>query len=644
MKIKLYGVVGDWFDDLESSVVTDQIDSAKEDEEILVRINSPGGSALEGIAIYNALKAHPGRVTIQVDALAASAASIIAMAGDEIVMRTGSMMMIHDPAMLTYGSADQHLEAAELLEKHADGLIDVYAERTGKPSAEIRAIMAAESWYTAEEAVAAGFATRIDKNDAIVDNVVAFKDFTRNYKNVPQQVAAMFSPKPTANPGDSKGVQVENKQSEKVTMDAVRNEAIKAERERVKTINDVCAKAGVSALAGALISEGVDANTARARVIDALAEKQAEAPAGVTASITVKRDEKDNFIEGASQALAARAGFEKRDSNNPYNSYSLKEMARISASRAGLQVDGLSPLQMVGAVLAAGGHATSDFPQILEGTAQKALIEGYEGANESFSQWTMAGSVSDFRAAGRAGLGPFDMLDKVEEGSEFEYGTFADYGAPLQIATYGKLFAITRQAIINDDLGAFTRVPNKMGAAAVRTVGKLVSDILINNPTMADGVALFHANHGNNSDKELSAESLSSAKAAMRTQTDDNGNPLNIQPRYLVVPAALEDTARRLVSDEFILNGTIATYNPNRGLAEVIVDPRLDGDATNPLAWYLVSDQAFIEVAYLNGVQTPYLESREGWNVDGREYKVRIDAGAAPLDYRTAFRGTGQNP
>ncbi len=126
-----------------------------------LRLNSPGGSVFDAVAIYNALKRHAGPITIWIDGIAASAASYIAMAGDEIVMPENAFLMIHDPSGLAVGTAGDMRAMAEALDKIAGSLVRGYAAKTGKPDDEVAALMAAETWFDAAEAVAAGFADRL---------------------------------------------------------------------------------------------------------------------------------------------------------------------------------------------------------------------------------------------------------------------------------------------------------------------------------------------------------------------------------------------------------------------------------------------------------------------------------------------------
>lgn len=132
---------------------------------INVHISSSGGSVFEGLAVYNALNAHPATIVVHVDGIAASIASVIAMAGDEIVMAENAMMMIHRPSIQPgYAGSDELRQKADVIDKIESGLVSIYSTRTGIDSAEIRNMLAVERWFTAAEALAKGFATRIEKS------------------------------------------------------------------------------------------------------------------------------------------------------------------------------------------------------------------------------------------------------------------------------------------------------------------------------------------------------------------------------------------------------------------------------------------------------------------------------------------------
>ena len=160
--------------------------------ELTVRINSPGGSVFDGVAIYNALKRHDARVTVWIDGIAASIASMIAMAGDEVVMPENAMLMLHDPSGLVMGTAADMRGMAEALDKMKAGMVAAYRDKSGRDDAEIEALMAAETWLSAQEAVELGLADRVEEPV----RMAAHFDLSR-FRNTPPQLAAILA---TADP------------------------------------------------------------------------------------------------------------------------------------------------------------------------------------------------------------------------------------------------------------------------------------------------------------------------------------------------------------------------------------------------------------------------------------------------------------
>jgi ATP-dependent protease ClpP protease subunit len=211
---------------------------------IKVRINSVGGDVFEGIAIYNMLKHHPARVEVMIDGIAASIASVIAMAGDKISMPENAVMMIHRPFANIIGDADDMRDMADALEKIAGTLVISY-RRSGQSDEQIMTLMSAETWLTAGEAVAAGFA------DEIVPavKIAAFFDLKR-FRNAPM---ALTSPVPSAPAPDLEQVRVQ-----------AAADAADAERARTVAVVDMCADIGRPELAGDFVARGLTVDQAKA--------------------------------------------------------------------------------------------------------------------------------------------------------------------------------------------------------------------------------------------------------------------------------------------------------------------------------------------------------------------------------------------
>ncbi|MBF0095600.1 MAG: Clp protease ClpP, partial [Alphaproteobacteria bacterium] len=215
---------------------------------ITLRINSPGGSVFDGLAIHNSLKRLSARKTVWIDGIAASIASVIAMAGDEIVMPENAMMMIHDPAGVVVGTAMDMRAMAEALDRIKGGLVAAYRDRTGKPDAEVEQMMASETWLTAAEAVAAGFADRVDKPI----RATAHFDLSR-FRNAPAPEAGetlMEAPLPDAAPPAPAPETVPVADPTPTPEARVRAETLAYARE----ITDLCALAGASQRASGFIA------------------------------------------------------------------------------------------------------------------------------------------------------------------------------------------------------------------------------------------------------------------------------------------------------------------------------------------------------------------------------------------------------
>lgn len=197
-ELEIYGDIGeDWFGEgITAKSVSQWLrENARNADEITVRINSYGGWVSEGVAIYNILSSHKARVITLVDGFALSAASVIAMAGDEIHMRPGSMMMIHNAAGGAWGQAEDLESAASALRKMSDAAAGIYALRTSKPKEECAALMAAETWFTPDEALAAGFCDKIasgkaDTKSAKRANSQRAQAFLNMYRKAPETLRA----------------------------------------------------------------------------------------------------------------------------------------------------------------------------------------------------------------------------------------------------------------------------------------------------------------------------------------------------------------------------------------------------------------------------------------------------------------------
>lgn len=615
---------------------------------IKLHINSPGGDVFDGIAIYNALKNHGAAITVYIDGLAASMASIIAMVGNPVIMPENTMLMIHKPWGFAGGDANDMRDYADLLDKVETVLIPAYAQKTGMDPAKIAEMLEDETWLDGNECLALGFA------DQVIPSLQAMACINskrlEDFEKMPQSLKNSLTRNPRAQatqPVQQPAAPQDNDQSPEAIIARER----KHQKARASGINDIFAMFGnrhQELLTECLADIDCTVDMAKDKLLNALGR---DATPSNTANAHIYAGNGNIVGDGIKQALMARAGYENRENDNAYNTYTLREMARASLVERGIGIAGQNLLQMVGLAFT---HSSSDFGNILLDVTNKSLLEGWDAAEETFHLWTKEGRLSDFKTSHRVGMGEFPALDKVREGAEYKYITTGDHGEPIALATYGNIFSITRQAIVNDDLSVLTSVPFKMGEAAKATIGDLVYAVLIKNPAMSDKKPVFHKDHGNLVSADVSVEGFDEARQAMRLQRaaagkdaagkEQEGRTLNIRPAFALVPVALETQATQTIKSASVKGADVnsGVNNPIRDFATVIAEPRLD--LHNPDEWYLTAAKGrdTIEVAYLDGITVPFIDQMEGFTTDGIATKVRIDAGVAPLDYRGMVKSTGK--
>nr|DAQ02089.1 MAG TPA: major capsid protein [Bacteriophage sp.] len=612
-------------------------------KQINLHIHSPGGDVFDGIAIYNLLKNHPANKTVTIDGLAASMASVIAMAGTEIIMPENAMMMIHKPWGVQGGDADDMRKYADLLDKVEDTLIPAYAAKTGKSAEELAEMLAAETWLNGKECVEHGFA------DKLAEPVKAMAQLQSkrlgDYNNMPKAIKDMLM-NPQGNAGvitasETTSIKTETNASVNPVAQVDNTAQVQAELNKRNTdIKAVFAPFGTThndLLVECLGDLSITADQAKDKLL-------AKLGAGTTPSAAATPYAGNGNIVGDSvkQSLLARAGIDKDKADakdNAYNAMTLRELARASLVDRGISVSGQNAMSMVGLAFT---HSSSDFGQILIDVAHKSLLKGWETAAENFDQFTSRGTLTDFRAAKRVGLGDFGYLPQVGEGEEYTYGTIGDEGASVALATYGQLFSITRQAIINDDMHLLTKIPEKMGQAARATIAKLVFALLTGNAIAQDGKKLFDGSHKNSFDNAaLDVANIDKAIQMMNGFVNTRGEPLAIEPDFMLLPTSLYTRAKQVLGSASVEGADINSgiINPIRDIVPTVKSARLQ--VADPKSWYLINKEA-IEVSYLDGIDTPYMEQQQGFTVDGVSTKVRIDAGVNVIDYRGIVKVTNK--
>ncbi|WP_341674952.1 ClpP-like prohead protease/major capsid protein fusion protein [Niveibacterium sp. SC-1] len=655
-EVFIYGDIGEsWWEETVSAKDFVRDIAALNVSALTVRINSFGGSVPDGIAIYNALKRHAATVTIAIDGVAMSIASLIAMAGDTVEMAENAMLMIHAPWSYVAGNAPELREAADMLDQYAAAMSTSYAAKTGRDQAEMLALVTdgKDHYFTAAEALAGGFidsvvsAMPVAAHAAFASQLTRFKSLPAALRQAPAAAAApsqeiQMDPKETPK---AAGPEVAAPTAEQVlAADKARREQIRAAGIRFTNLP------GVQDLVRQC--EDDTACTVAQANEKLLAHLGSQAtPVAGTHIVTVD-DETDKARRGGVNALLVRAGVAdaetiRANAGSPFRGLKLLDFARASLERAGVNTRGMDQMQIVANAFT---QSTSDFPVLLENAMHKALLGAYATAQDTWTRFCATGSVTDFRAHNRYRIGSLGNLDSLNELGEFKNKAIPDgEKASVSIATKGNIINLSRQTVINDDLGAFVGLSQMLGRAARRSIEADVYALLASNsgmgPVLADGKTLFHVDH-NNIAAVAGAPSVAtfdSGRLAMASQRDVSGNDyLDIRPQLWLGPMGLGGDARVVNGAEYDPDTANKLQRPNkvRGLVSDIVDtPRLAGTA-----WYFFaapSDAPVIEVDFLDGQQEPYLELQNGFDVDGGRYKVRLDYGVTGVDYRGAVRNAG---
>lgn len=428
----------------------------------------------------------------------------------------------------------------------------------------------------------------------------------------------------------------------------------RAERERVLEITAMCKRFGCEDLTKNMVNESVSLENAQQQVMDRLSSGPEAAvarhfPEYGTAG-RLGEDASDKRQAAIIDGLALRAGVNidtPAPGANEYRETPLTDIARECLLDGGTRVTGMSRTQIVKEALVQRAAMTSGFPALMAATANKVLSASFVEAPSTYQNWVKQTSGRDFKEMSRNQVSEAPELDQVLELGQYTYGELSDAKEVFQIHKFGKLFAISREAIINDDLSALTNIPKSFALSAKRKINQSVYDVLIANDAMSDEIPLFHDGHSNLNSGAAGVPSettLSDARLAMRKQTGLANAILNIGPKHLIAPAALETDIDVLLNSLASTNDNKNSQvkNPFHGKLEPVIEAYLD--ATSATAWYLVASHGAIdtiELCFLHGRKEPYLETRNGWQVDGLEYKVRIEFGVKAIDWRGLQKNDG---
>jgi len=426
-----------------------------------------------------------------------------------------------------------------------------------------------------------------------------------------------------------------------------------AELEIRRAFEPFVARAGVVELQTRMIGE----KKTRAEAVEALLSLVGTAgnpPATPAASLSAGRQATEKFNDAAVNAILVRSGLANKEEReqgltNEYTGYTMPELARAFCDVNRIDYAGLSRSALIGRAIDPGiaNLETSDFAAILENVMNKALFRGFEQAETTWAQWCSTNTAPDFKAYTRPGVSQFTSLELVAEQGEIQDGIMVDKKEGAQLGTYARRLSVTREAMINDDLSAFSDAGVKMGQAADRTVDEVVYTLLTSNagvgPDMAeDTESLFDATAHSNlvtAGAPPTEALVTAAKVAMAAQVDQNSILLGIRPRFMLVGIPLEETAIKLATAEYSPDGSANPFEPNsvRNTFVPVASARL------PAApWYMMGPQGTTcEVTFLNGNASPSLERDVGWGSFAMHWRVWIDFAALFVDWRAAYQNDG---
>jgi len=411
------------------------------------------------------------------------------------------------------------------------------------------------------------------------------------------------------------------------------------------------ARPQVADLQARMITAGASCATAQRALLDLLGAAGDPADGTATGTATPGEDAVEKFHRAAENAIIVRSGNGTEEdlseaTENPFVSCSIVELARQWAHLNHIDLAGLNAGQVIGRAIDPGtaNLTTTDFPAILENVMNKSLFRGFDAANISYDQWCSVGGIADFKSYTRPGLSHFTSLALVLENAGITDGIRNDKKEGGRIQTYARKFSVTREAMVNDDLSAFSDNARAMGEAANRTVDENVYSVLeLNDPMGEDAVALFSvATHANlvTPGGVPDEAAVIAAQVAMSAQVDSNSVALGINPAFSLQPVELRATMQKLAGAEYSPDGSANPFEPNAVRGSFV--PVTSHLITDKNSWYMMGPRGTtFEVNFLNGQRAPSLERDSGWSTFALHWRVWIDFHVLPIDWRAAYKDEG---
>ena len=441
--------------------------------------------------------------------------------------------------------------------------------------------------------------------------------------------------------------------------DAAMN-AVKAERERVSAIQGIC-NGEFPEIEREAIQGGWVPDTVTRKVLETIRSERPAASVQISVKTAPEGDELRRSVEAA---MCLRSGIGADTLEKSYGPKAVEagmremDMPLKHLVLECMKMDGIPHGRGFDNETIRAAFSSVSLPGILSNVANKKLLQSYDAQPVTATKLCSSGDLNDFKENDRFRLTDVGDLLPVAADGEIKEGGVLEESAKNQLDTYGKKFCLTRKMIINDDLGAFMKVPTAMGNRAARLIDQLFFSRLLKNPLQSDSKALFHTAHKNlltGATSALSADSLKKAIQIFLDQVDADSQPISVEPRFLLVPTALKHLAIELTRGATLVmsGGAENTVRPAINVLadenlQVVSSPYLANsayDGASDTAWYLFGSPGQIdtfEIGYLNGKRTPTVERGEtDFNTLGMWFRVYFDLGVREQDHRGMVKANG---
>jgi phage major head subunit gpT-like protein len=414
----------------------------------------------------------------------------------------------------------------------------------------------------------------------------------------------------------------------------------RAEIDRRSEIRGLCRGHGLDdAAIDRLIDAGATIEEAKAACLDHLATRSASRP--VIRTATVQNDDPAVIVRRQADAVATRmSGAECPDDARQYLGESMLDLARSALERAGQSHRSMTADE----VFHRAAHTTSDFALVVSNAMGKTAAQAYQAAESPLKTLCRQRVLRDFKTSTSIRLGGMGRLEELAENGEITHTSRAENGETVRLKTYARGLAVSRELLVNDDLGLLGDMTAEFGTAAAQTEADILVDLVTGNPALSDGTPVFDASRGNIGSPGVAIGSagddtaFDETRKFMRTVKGLDGQTIiSATPRYLLVGPESETAAEKFLAN--IYATTTGDVNAWAGKLSLLVEPRITDDR-----WMVFADPArlpCLQYGYLASAQGVQIQRAEAWDTLGMKFRAWLDFGAGWLDWRGAFLNEG---